>query len=195
MAYISYSIVLSYPLTINCVANLWCIGIRQGPHRRTAQQDTELDCVFVEQESDPSLQSNQQKPLAQSRYNLRERHPDMSSFHRFEEYNKRKYDYNNLLRALPKLPEPDALLDKIVDGCRDVMYQCAVLDQLHDEIPFFSQTNEPWGELERDAHLVEQKPENCEPRFRLLRQTLRNLYASPPILVATGRLHRQHGTP
>uniref|UniRef100_A0A7I4XWH3 DHC_N1 domain-containing protein n=1 Tax=Haemonchus contortus TaxID=6289 RepID=A0A7I4XWH3_HAECO len=112
----------------------------------------------------------------------------MNRSYRYNDFKTLKSDYRTLLLALPKLPTPEALLEKIVDVCRDIMYQCDVLDKLHNEIPNFAQYNERWGELERDAHLLEQKTENCELRFLLLRQTLGTLYASPPILIATKKV-------
>ncbi|VDO65896.1 unnamed protein product [Heligmosomoides polygyrus] len=108
----------------------------------------------------------------------------------YNDWHRLRHEHNTLIKALPKLPEPEELLRKIVQCCRDVMFYSAILDQLHGDIPIVSQSQQRWGELERDAQILECRAENCELRFLNLRQTLRTLYAAVPLLIATSKMSK-----
>ncbi|VDL63614.1 unnamed protein product [Nippostrongylus brasiliensis] len=108
-----------------------------------------------------------------------------------EELRRLRERHDKLMKALPRLPEPPQLIQKIVEACRETMYYCAILDQIHDDIPQISQSKHNWAELERDAQILEYRAENCEIRFLYLRQTLRTLYAIPPILIATSKISKR----
>ncbi|EYB81942.1 hypothetical protein Y032_0371g141 [Ancylostoma ceylanicum] len=105
----------------------------------------------------------------------------------YEELRRTKHDLKRLRSAIPRLMRPEELLDHIVTKCRDVMLYSSIVDKLHHDVPFFSTSSERWGELERDAQILELKAENCEIRFLYLRHSLRTLFATAPLLIATGK--------
>ncbi|KAL6739176.1 hypothetical protein Aduo_012658 [Ancylostoma duodenale] len=102
-----------------------------------------------------------------------------------DELQRVKRDLKRLRTALPPLPTPDTLYDDIVDDCRNVMRTIESLDELRNDIEYFYHSNLRYGELEREAQILELKAENCKLKLQSLRQHLRLLFSVVPILIAT----------
>ncbi|XGW34116.1 hypothetical protein V3C99_018142, partial [Haemonchus contortus] len=68
------------------------------------------------------------------------------------------------------------------------MSLCSTLSHLRSQAQRNANSSERWRECRRDIELLEAKTENCELRFLSLRQHLRVLHASAPILIALGKL-------
>ncbi|KAL6723744.1 hypothetical protein Aduo_018718 [Ancylostoma duodenale] len=79
-----------------------------------------------------------------------------------DELQRVKRDLKRLRTALPPLPTPDTLYDDIVDDCRNVMRTIESLDELRNDIEYFYHSNLRYGELEREAQILELKAENCK---------------------------------
>ncbi|KAK6763598.1 hypothetical protein RB195_024064 [Necator americanus] len=102
-----------------------------------------------------------------------------------DELQRIKRDLKRLRTAIPPLPTPDTLYDDIVDDCRNVMRTIESFDELRKDIEYFYHTNLRYGELEREAQILELKAENCKLKLQSLRQHLRLLFSVIPILIAT----------
>ncbi|KAL6734115.1 hypothetical protein Aduo_004689 [Ancylostoma duodenale] len=102
-----------------------------------------------------------------------------------DELQRVKRDLKRVRTALPPLPIPDTLYDDIVDDCRNVMRTIESLDELRNDIEYFYHSNLRYGELEREAQILELKAENCKLKLQSLRQHLRLLFSVVPILIAT----------
>ncbi|KAK6764521.1 hypothetical protein RB195_024734 [Necator americanus] len=87
--------------------------------------------------------------------------------------------------AIPPLPTPDTLYDDMVDDCRNIMRTIETLDELRSDIEYFYNSNLRYGELEREAQILELKAEICKLKLQSLRQHLRLLFSVVPILIAT----------
>ncbi|KAK6764520.1 hypothetical protein RB195_024733 [Necator americanus] len=94
-------------------------------------------------------------------------------------------ELKRLRTAIPPLPTPDTLYDDMVDDCRNIMRTIETLDELRSDIEYFYNSNLRYGELEREAQILELKAEICKLKLQSLRQHLRLLFSVVPILIAT----------
>ncbi|VDK40164.1 unnamed protein product [Cylicostephanus goldi] len=94
-------------------------------------------------------------------------------------------ELRKLKSALPPLPSPAKLYDDIIEASTMVMITIEIFDQLKEDSSFFHVSNAPYGELERDTQLFELRTDNCKLRLEFLRQRLRLLFSTVPVLIAT----------
>ncbi|KAK6735964.1 hypothetical protein RB195_018930 [Necator americanus] len=105
-----------------------------------------------------------------------------------DELRRVKRELKRLRTAIPPLPTPDTLYDDMVDNCRNIMRTIESLDGLRSDIEYFYNSNLRYGELKREAQILERKAEICKLKFQSLRQHLRLLFSVVPILKAMSAL-------
>ncbi|XGW20488.1 hypothetical protein V3C99_003912, partial [Haemonchus contortus] len=77
-----------------------------------------------------------------------------------DRYEEVKRELKRLKAALPKLPSPSKLYDDIVLSCQNVMLVIERFDQLKEKTHVFYNSNLSYGELEREARIMELETEN-----------------------------------
>ncbi|VDO04164.1 unnamed protein product [Haemonchus placei] len=102
-----------------------------------------------------------------------------------DRYEEVKRELKRLKAALPKLPSSSKLYDDIVLSCQNVMLVIERFDQLKEKTHVFYNSNLSYGELEREARIMELETENCKTCLQSFVKHLRLLYSSVPLLIAT----------
>ncbi|KAK6056445.1 hypothetical protein COOONC_06050 [Cooperia oncophora] len=95
----------------------------------------------------------------------------------------------DLCRAVPSLPKPEQVYDKIVACCRE-FHECtrrmSSLDQRIRNLRTSTTHSTDWTERFHELELTEVLCDRMRLEFLLVRCQMRTLFSVPPLLVATG---------
>ncbi|VDO95375.1 unnamed protein product [Heligmosomoides polygyrus] len=93
-----------------------------------------------------------------------------------------------LQRAIPPLPEPQQLYDKIVSQCFD-HYTCTqAVSSLEETVRRLRLPTKPFRERLHEIELSDLQIDRLRLKFLFCRAQLRTLYAIPPLLIATQQM-------
>ncbi|KAK6017163.1 hypothetical protein OSTOST_17350, partial [Ostertagia ostertagi] len=107
------------------------------------------------------------------------------------ELHQTKRGLERLQRAIPPLPQPQKLYDKIVSLCFDHHSCTEAVTSLEKKVRRLSLSSKPFKErlLEIDSFVLE--VDNLRLQFLYCRSQLRTLYSVPPLLIALDKMSRE----
>ncbi|XGW18861.1 hypothetical protein V3C99_003004, partial [Haemonchus contortus] len=104
-------------------------------------------------------------------------------------YTKRRL--RELQKAIPPLPEPHLLYEKIVSQCFDTYACTEAVTSLERKIRALYVSSKPFQERLLEIDLVESRVEHCRLQFLCCRSQLRTLFALPPLLVSLRKMSEE----